>query len=163
MTSSTAKPRARRVLLLGAAILGCNAVGVLGALFTSTDTAWYRELVKPAFQPPGWLFGPVWTLLYTLMGIAVFRVYERPSQTGRRGAFFFFGGQLFLNAIWSPIFFGAHALRAALFVIVCLTVVLAVTLKRFAAIDRTAGALLVPYLAWVSFATVLNAAIVVLN
>lgn len=161
--TSTSKPRVRRFLETGIAVLGCNAVGIAGALFTSTDTAWYRALAKPSFQPPGWLFGPVWTLLYTLMGVALQRIYERRGQPGASTALLLFAAQLALNGIWSPIFFGAQAITAALIVIVLLAPTVALTLLRFWAIDRTAGALLVPYLAWVSFAAVLNAALVVLN
>lgn len=153
----------RRIVGAAAAILACNAVGIMGALFTSTDTAWYSTLVKPAFQPPGWLFGPAWTLLYTLMGVALYRVVERRSADGARVALWLFAGQLALNGIWTPIFFGAEAIGVALAVIVMLVALVALTIKHFMAVDRLAGWLLVPYVAWLSFATALNAAIVVLN
>jgi tryptophan-rich sensory protein len=153
----------RRILRTAAAVLACNIVGVTGALFTSTDTAWYGTLVKPAFQPPGWLFGPVWTLLYTLMGIALFRVVERRRADGARFALWLFAGQLMLNGIWTPIFFGAEAIGLALAVIVMLVGLVALTIRHFMAVDRGAGWLLVPYLAWLSFATMLNATIVALN
>lgn len=145
------------------AILLCNAVGLVGALFTSTQTDWYRQLVKPSFQPPGWIFGPMWTLLYTFMGIALYRLYARRDQQGARAVLWLFGAQLLLNGAWSPVFFGAQAVGAALAVITALVAVLALTVKRTFSIDRVAGWLLVPYLAWVSFATVLNAAILRLN
>ncbi|MBW2523492.1 MAG: tryptophan-rich sensory protein [Deltaproteobacteria bacterium] len=153
----------QRVLGTALGVVLCNAVGIAGALFTSTQTDWYRQLVKPSFQPPGWIFGPMWTLLYTLMGIALYRLYARRNQDGARAALWLFGAQLLLNGVWSPIFFGAQALGAALAVIVALVAVLALTTKRAFAIDRAAGWLLVPYLGWVSFATVLNAAILRLN
>ena len=153
----------RHIAGTAVAILLCNAVGIAGALFTSTDTVWYETLTKPAFQPPGWLFGPVWTLLYTLMGVALYRIVQRRHQAGARVALGLFAAQLFLNGIWSPIFFGAEAIGVALIVITTLLAVLALTIKRFMAIDRTAGWLLVPYIAWVSFATVLTATIVSLN
>jgi len=146
-----------------AAVVGCNAVGVLGALFTSTDTAWYAELAKPPFQPPGWIFGPMWTLLYTLMGVALYRVIVRRHEDGARAALGLFAAQLVLNGIWSPIFFGAEAIGVALAVIGLLVVVVAVTIRHVMLVDRLAGWLLVPYLAWISFATLLNTAIVVLN
>ncbi len=145
------------------AILGCNAVGLLGTLFTSTDTAWYTTLTKPSWQPPGWLFGPMWTLLYTLMGIALFRIWSRREEDGAKPALGFFAAKLVLNGIWSPIFFGAQAISVALVVIAMLAGVLALTIRQFWSLDRPAALMLVPYLAWVSFATILNAAIVSLN
>lgn len=150
-------------LRITVAVLLCNAVGIAGALFTSPDTAWYRALVKPSFQPPGWVFGPVWTLLYTLMGVAAARVFDRREAPGARVALWLFVAQLALNGVWSPIFFGAHAIGVALVVIVALLVLIALTMWRFWTIDRVAGALLVPYLAWVCFATLLNGALVSLN
>jgi translocator protein len=145
--------------------LFCELAGILGALTTETGTSpWYRELAKPPFQPPGWVFGPVWTLLYALMGVAAWRVWRRAIETpGRRRALGLFAAQLALNAAWSPIFFGAHAITVALIVLIALAVVLLATLVEFARIDRTAASMLAPYLAWVAFATVLNGAIVALN
>ena len=169
MTTLTAAPSnapmspTQRVIGNVVAIAICNAVGILGAVFTSTDTQWYQTLAKPSFQPPGWIFGPMWTLLYSLMGVALFRVIERRSQPHARTALWLFAAQLVLNGIWSPLFFGAEAIGAALVVIGMLVVVLSVTIRQFLAIDRLSGMLLVPYLGWVSFATVLNAAIVSLN
>lgn len=144
-------------------ILVCNAVGIAGAFFTSTDTAWYQELVRPSWQPPGWLFGPVWTLLYTLMGVALVRVLDRRDEPGAGAALWLFAAQLALNGVWSPIFFGAEAITAALVVIIVLVVLVALTIRRFWAIDRVAAGLLMPYLAWITFATALNATIVSLN
>ncbi len=164
--TTTARPQVSpiaRVIGTTIAIAACNAVGILGAAFTSTDTAWYTSLAKPSFQPPGWVFGPMWTLLYTLMGVALYRVVVRREQPEARAALCLFAAQLFLNGIWSPIFFGAEAIVVAGVVIGMLVVVLAWTILRFLEVDRVAGALLVPYLAWVSFATVLNVAIAVLN
>jgi tryptophan-rich sensory protein len=132
-------------------------------LFTSTDTAWYQTLAKPSFQPPGWLFGPVWTLLYTLMGIALFRVFERRDHPAARTALGLFVVQLALNGIWSPVFFGAQAIGWALGIIAVMLVFILLTTWRFWSIDRVAGGLFLPYVAWVSFATVLNGSIVSLN
>ena len=155
--------RTRSVIGGALAILACNAVGITGALFTSTDTAWYSALAKPSFQPPGWLFGPVWTLLYSMMGVAIYRVFQRRDQPGGRRAMTLFAVQLVLNGVWTPVFFGAGAITLALGVLLALWVALALTIRSFAAIDRVAAWLLAPYLLWVSFATVLNAAIVSLN
>jgi tryptophan-rich sensory protein len=151
----------RRPLTLLAFIAVCQAAGALGALTTDTGRSeWYASLVKPAFMPPGWLFGPVWITLYTLMGIAAFLVFERSREAKAWVPFWI---QLALNAVWTPIFFGAKAPGLALLVIGLLWVTLVVTVWAFWHVRRSAGALLVPYLAWVSFAAVLNASIVVLN
>ena len=146
-------------------VLVCQLAGIVGVLTTETGTStWYRELAKPSFQPPGWVFGPVWTLLYALMGIAAWRVWrlgvERPG-VGR--ALGLFAVQLLLNAAWSPIFFGAHAIGPALAVLAALWLTLLATIVAFRPLDRIAALLLAPYLAWVTFATVLNASILALN
>lgn len=143
----------------------CNAAGVIGALTTQTgDSTWYAQLEKPSFNPPGWVFGPVWTLLYTLMGIAVWRVWRRGRATpGVTPAVILFAVQLVLNAIWSPVFFGAERIDLALGVIGALWAVIVGTLVAFARVDRPAAWMLVPYLLWVSFATVLNASLLNLN
>lgn len=146
-------------------VVVCQLVGVLGALTTETGaSAWYQTLAKPDFQPPGWVFGPVWTLLYALMGIAAWRIWCRRSASPQaRAALILFAVQLGLNAIWSPVFFGAHAIELALVILIALGIALTATVIAFRRVDRTASLLLLPYLAWVTFATVLNASIVSLN
>lgn len=146
-------------------VLGCQLVGVLGVATTGTgSTPWYVGLAKPSFQPPAWVFGPVWTLLYALMGLAAFRIWERRDQfAGSRRALLLFVGQLVLNAMWTPVFFGQHEIGLALVILVSLWVTLLATLRAFRRIDRTAGMMLVPYILWVSFAVALNAAILRLN
>ena len=146
-------------------VLACELAGVLGALATQTGTsAWYQELAKPWFQPPPWVFGPVWTLLYALMGIAAWRVWRGGMEKpGVRWALGLFALQLGLNAAWSPVFFGAHEIGFALAILAALWLVLAATIRAFALLDRAAAWLLAPYLAWVTFALVLNAAILHLN
>ncbi|HEX6462095.1 MAG TPA: TspO/MBR family protein [Candidatus Saccharimonadales bacterium] len=137
-------------------------VGALGSLITFNEiSGWYAELTKPAFNPPSWLFGPVWTLLYILMGIAAFLVWRRPGDHGL--ALSVFATQLTLNLAWSFIFFGAHLLLAAFVEILLLLAVIIWTIVVFARISRIAAWLLVPYLLWVSFATVLTASIYFLN
>jgi benzodiazapine receptor len=146
-------------------ILGCELVGVLGAVTTEAGTStWYLGLNKPAFQPPGWVFGPMWTLLYAMMGVAAWRVWFL-GRVGRerRTALWLFGAQLALNAAWSPVFFGAHWVGTALVIIVLLWIALAATIVAFRRVDRRAMWLLLPYLAWITFATILNAAILQLN
>ncbi len=146
-------------------VVACQVAGVVGALTTTTGSSpWYQTLAKPSFQPPGWVFGPVWTLLYTLMGIAAWRVWRRGRDSpGVHLAVVLFGIQLALNAAWSPIFFGAHAITLALVVLLLLSAAVLATLVAFVRIDRPAGWMLAPYLAWVTFASILNAAIVNLN
>jgi tryptophan-rich sensory protein len=114
---------------------------------------WYATLVKPAWNPPAWVFGPAWTLLYTLMALAAWLVWKRVGW-GRPLWLYFL--QLLLNAAWTPIFFGAQQLGWALVEIVLLWIAILFTLRSFYRVSRTAGALFAPYLAWVTFATVLN-------
>ena len=146
-------------------VLACQAVGIVGALTTDTgDSSWYAALDKPAFNPPGWVFGPVWTLLYALMGVAAFLVWrEGTDRPEVRRALGLFAAQLVLNGIWTPIFFGAESIVGGAVVIVALLVVLALTVRAFFGISKVAGWLLVPYLLWVAFATVLTLSIWGLN
>lgn len=136
--------------------------GGLGALFT-TDAVrtWYPLLTKPFFSPPNWLFGPVWTLLYILMGIACYRIWT--STKNHQSAMILYWVQLFFNAIWSPLFFGLRSPLLGLVDILIMVSLIAWTLISFLRIDQKAGLLLTPYLGWVSFATALNAAIWWLN
>jgi tryptophan-rich sensory protein len=155
----------RRWLWLFFWLAVCLGIGFLGSLVTAPKIpTWYAGLAKPSFNPPNWIFAPVWTLLYVMMAVAVWRVATGPADDeSRRRAVLTFVGQLGLNAIWSPAFFGLESPRLALFVILALLSALALTTVVFFRIDRLAGILLLPYLVWVAFATVLNAAIVVLN
>lgn len=150
--------------------------GIIGSFFTiSAIPTWYAELMKPALNPPAWVFGPVWTTLYALMGIAVFLVYIKDEKTvlseveGRRlkrkkrVALTLFGVQLFLNAIWSIIFFGFQSPDWALVDIVALWLAIVWTIIVFYKISKPAAYLLVPYLFWVSFASYLNYSIWILN
>lgn len=143
------------------AILVCEAVGLLAGWATQTSvTTWYPTLAKPGFTPPNWVFAPVWTLLYALMGIAVFLVWRCGFHRLRvRRAITAFGIQLLLNAGWSFAFFGARSPTLGLVVIIFLWATLAWTVDRFFRIRAAAGWLLVPYLLWVTYALALNAAI----
>ena len=154
--------RAVRLLLLLAAVA---ATGFIGSLVTLPKVpSWYARLEKPFFTPPSWLFGPVWTALYLAMALAAWRVWNHPAPEGkRRTALVLFTLQLGLNAAWSPVFFGRERPAWALAVIVALLGAILVTTRAFFRIDRLAGGLMLPYVAWVSYATALNAAIVVLN
>ena len=157
-------PDRRTVLTALAFVLGVNAVGAAPALLGGPGSAWFRALEKPAFYPPEWAFGVVWTLLFTLMGVALFLVVRRGTDSGAvRLAVALFALQLAVNVAWTPTFFELRAIGAALVVVAALFVVVAATLVAFARVDRRAGALLVPYLLWVGFATVLNYGIWSLN
>ena len=144
-------------------LIACFAVSGLGAYVTAGSVAsWYPTLATPNFNPPNAVFAPVWTALYVMIAISGWRVWRRVGFSDRR-AFALYGLQLGLNLMWSVLFFGLHQIGAAFIELVFLWIAIAATLFHFWKLDRTAGALLVPYLAWVSFAGVLNAAIWLLN
>lgn len=161
---STPKPSAhRQVLQLILSIVVCQLAGAIGAVFTAPSIpGWYTTLTKPALNPPAWIFGPVWTTLYLLMGISLWLIWRSSSKEKTR-AIWLFALQLILNAIWSPIFFGAQSIGNALAVIVLLWAAIVLTILVFKNISRAAAWLLVPYIVWVSFAAYLNLAIWVLN
>ena len=146
-------------------ILLSELAGVIGGLATAPAIpTWYATLVKPTCTPPGWVFGPVWIALYALMGIAAARVWIRHRQTsaGKR-SLALFGAQLALNAEWPVLFFGLKAPGAALVSIVILWATILALIVWWWRLERISALLLIPYLAWVSFATALNAAVVRLN
>lgn len=135
------------------------AVGILGA-FATVDSVrdWYPSLVRPSFAPPSWVFGPVWTTLYVMMGVASWMVWRTGAGTPEvRGALVIYGVQLALNFAWSPLFFGLRQPALALVDIVLLLGLVAWTAVRFFRVSKPAGWLLIPYLGWVGFATALNA------
>ena len=147
---------------LAIALVAPLLVGGVGSLpAISQIPTWYVYLEKPFFNPPNWLFGPVWTVLYLLMGIALFLVWREVGDTRRARAVFW--AQLVLNLGWTYLFFGAHLVGFALIEIVILLVTLVYTAQLFARHNHTAAWLLGPYIAWVTFAMLLNAAIFVLN
>lgn len=135
-------------------IVICFSVAGSGAFFPPDD--WYRSLTKPSFAPPDWLFGPVWTILYTMIAVAGWSCWNATSDSSKRLAFFAFGIQLLLNATWSGLFFGLHQSGWALVEIVVLWIAILSTIVLFRRHSLLAAVLLIPYLAWVSFAAVLN-------
>lgn len=142
----------------------CFAVSGLGGLITAQSVGtWYQDLAKPAFNPPDWIFAPVWTTLYLLMAVSAWRVWRRAGLRDGRTALLAFGVQLALNLGWSATFFGLTMPGLALVVVLLLLAAIAVVIRLFWAVDRPAAVLLVPLLAWVGFATLLNAAIWRLN
>lgn len=161
-TEHSARERARLAVMATAPVL---AAAVLGGIATRPSIpGWYAQLDKPWFTPPNWLFGPVWTVLYVAMAYAFWRVLRTPRRAaGRSRAIGVFLFQMSLNAAWSWVFFGMHSPALAFILIVLLWISIAATAAAFWRLDRTAGGLLVPYLAWVAYATALNAALAALN
>lgn len=143
------------MLLLFLAV--CFAVSGMGAIFTSRSVSeWYPVLQKPSWNPPAWVFGPVWTVLYLMMAIAAWMVWRRRGFREGAAALLIFAFQLALNAAWSPLFFGLRNPLAGLLDIIPLWAAILVTIAAFRKISPLAAALLIPYWLWVSFATALN-------
>jgi len=147
------------------AVLPVVAASLLGSAVTVPQIAgWYAGLAKPPFNPPNWIFAPVWTALYVMMALAVFRILRIPvGMPGRRRAMLAYHLQLLLNIVWSFAFFGANSPLAGLVVILPLLAAIIAAIAAFRPLDRLASNLLWPYLAWVCFATLLNASIWWLN
>lgn len=143
----------------------CQIIGALGSAFTSPAIpTWYATLVKPSFLPPSWAFPVVWTLLYLLMGIALYLVWEKGLEKADvKKAMGVFGIQLFLNFMWSVLFFGLRSPLYGLVDIVVLWIMILVNIWMFYRVSKRAGLLLVPYFLWVSLAALLNYSIWVLN
>ena len=140
------------------------AVGALSGLFTTTGVgSWYQTINKPSWNPPGWIFGPVWTTLYVLMGIALYMVWRSPDTRAGKTALLLFAIQLMLNFFWSFIFFYQQNISGALAEIIVLWFFILLTIFAFAKINKPAAWLLVPYISWVSFATILTYTIWKLN
>jgi translocator protein len=150
---------------LAICILICQATGIISGLLTNTqNNDWYDTIVKPSWNPPGYLFGPVWTTLYLLMGISLWIVWKSNSnEEMRMEAMQLFAAQLFLNFWWTIIFFKFHSPIAAFIEIILMIVLIFYTIFRFAEISKTAAWLLVPYISWVCFAAILNYKLWVLN
>ncbi len=171
MTGDAAPSRTHQALTLtGSVLVPVAAGGAVGLLTQDAIPGWYEQLEKPAWTPPQWLFGPVWTALYATMGFAAWLVWRRgrtaEDSAVRRGsqvALGLYTLQLVVNLAWSPVFFTMQRLGLALAVILVLWGLIAAMIERFARIHPLAAALLVPYLVWVTFATALNAAIWWLN
>jgi translocator protein len=155
----------RDALGLGVAVLAPLGVGGLGGFATARAIpTWYADLNKPSWNPPNWLFGPAWTLLYVLMGAASWLVWRQARKGKAVGlALTLYGIQLALNLAWTFIFFGARRPFWAMVEIVPLWCFIAATMVQFYKVSKTAGALLIPYQLWVSFATALNVAVWRLN
>lgn len=151
----------RTVLGLVVSLAICYGAAAVGAQFMPGE--WYEGLSKPTWTPPGWLFAPVWTALYGMMAVAAWLVWKRRGEAGVRWALLLFAVQLSLNGMWSWLFFGLESPGIAMVDIVALWVAILGTIIAFRRLSRVAATLLVPYLAWVSFAAALNFAIWRLN
>ncbi len=145
--------------ILTVCILVCLAVGGVSALLSPIGD-WFAQLRKPSWMPPGWIFGPVWSLLYAMMGVALFLVLQKGWNAGGvKWAAMLFAVQLAINFAWSPVFFRCHSLGGSLAIILALWLMIGWTTAAFWSVRDWAGAMLLPYWAWVTFATALNAAI----
>jgi tryptophan-rich sensory protein len=144
--------------------VGTLVLGVLSGVLSGTDREWYEILQSPPGTPPGWVFGPVWTVLYLMMGVSLFLLWQRASEgTRARPALVAYFLQFALNLAWSPVFFGAHRIGTALVVIVALWLMIFLTILLARRVSRPAAWLLVPYFTWVSYATYLNVGFYLFN
>jgi benzodiazapine receptor len=150
---------------LFASVLLCQLAGAAGSIFTASSlTDWYSLLEKPVFNPPSWVFFPVWTLLYTLMGISLYIVWEKGLHDREvKIGLIIFGIQLVLNILWSFLFFGLRSPYYGFVEIIFLWLAILLTIIQFRNISKTASYLLVPYILWVSFAALLNYNLWILN
>ena len=155
----------KNMLKLLVSIAVSQLAGVMGSIFTySSVGTWYAALKKPVFTPPPWVFAPVWMVLYTLMGVAAFLVWKKGFREKKvRDALEVFLLQLFLNSAWSYVFFGLKSAAGGMLVILVMWMAIFWTIIKFDDVSKAASRLLVPYLIWVSFAVVLNGAIVGFN
>jgi Tryptophan-rich sensory protein (mitochondrial benzodiazepine receptor homolog) len=142
----------------------CELAGGVGAIFTTPNVVgWYAELVKAPLNPPAFVFGPVWTTLFALMGIAAFLVWEKRKDREVKTALAVFVLQLVLNVLWSVLFFGAHSPAAAFIDIIALWLAIIWTIIAFWKVTRLAAWLIIPYILWVTFAAYLNYSVMILN
>jgi tryptophan-rich sensory protein len=159
MSATSGPALGRLAILIGA----CFVAAVLGSLATTPNLGWHATLAKPPLNPPNWLFAPAWTLLFTLMAIAAWRIWRLPPSETRDAVLMLFAVQLVVNAAWSWAFFGARSTLLGLFVIIPFLILVIATTLAFWRLDRTAGLMMLPYPLWVAFATYLNASMWWLN
>lgn len=165
MRGKNNKSMPKNIYKLVTSIALCQGAGIIGSFFTiSSINNWYNLLNQPSFRPPNWLFGPVWTVLYTLMGISVYWIWMKGTKKNTvRNAITLFLVHIVLNASWSIVFFGLHNIGLALVNIVVLLIFIKMVMMKFYKIDKKASYILIPYILWVSFATALNYSIWMLN
>jgi len=155
--------KAKLLKLLGSLILPIGSGSIAGIITAKEISAWYAALNKPSFNPPGYLFGPVWSALYILMGVSMFLIWNTPKTKLRQKALTVFGVQLFFNFWWSILFFSFHTILLSLVDILLLWFLIIYMITLFKKIKPVAAYLQIPYLLWVTFATVLNICIWYLN
>ena len=162
MASPTSPPRSRRAALLGLVgwLLLCYGVSALAGLVQSD---WYQTLQRPAWAPPGWVFGAVWSVLYVLLGLALAQILNARGARGQALAVSLFAGQLVLNLAWSPTFFAAHKVTLALIIVLAMLALAVATTFAFFRIRKPSAWMMLPYLVWLCFATVLNYQVLKLN
>lgn len=149
---------------LAISLLICFSAAFIGSLFTFPSiSTWYESLNKPFFTPPNWVFGPVWTILYLLMAISLYLIWEDKNVKDKKMAYYFFGFQLFLNTLWSIIFFGLKSPFLGFIIIIVFWIAIFLMIWKFFEINKLAGYIQIPYILWASFASILNLAIVLLN
>jgi benzodiazapine receptor len=153
----------KNIVALVVCIAICQIIGVIGGVLSSKEIpTWYAALRKPPLNPPAWIFAPVWTVLYVLMGTAAFLVWREGSEQ-RNLALSVFAVQLILNGLWSPIFFKLHSISGAMVIILLMLATIVITIVLFAGISTPAAELMGAYLLWVCFATYLNAGLLARN
>lgn len=154
----------KKIILFLSSITLSLSAGFLGSIFTTRSIpTWYANLNQPTFTPPNWIFAPVWTFLYILMGISLYLILVNKKRKEKPLAIKLYLVQLILNTLWSIIFFGAHSLGLALLEIILLWVIIILTIYQFQKLDQNAAWLLLPYLIWVTFASYLNLSLWQLN
>lgn len=147
----------KKIYKLIISLLIPQVAGGIGSIFTAGSVdGWYRTIAKPSLNPPSWVFGPVWTALFLLMGYALYLVWTDESGKNKKKAYWFFGIQLALNILWSILFFGFKNPQLAFYEIIVLWLAITANILVFYRLNKIAGLLLLPYLAWVSFAMYLN-------
>lgn len=159
--SKSIKPQILPAVL---SILIAQSAGFIGSIFTAESVnSWYNTLNKPIWNPPSWVFGPIWIILYTLMGIAAYLVWQNKEKQEIKIGLYLYSIQLGLNTLWSFIFFGMRDPKLALLEIIILFIFIVGTTIAFFKVNKKAGYLMLPYIAWVAFASLLNCAIFRLN
>jgi tryptophan-rich sensory protein len=145
-------------------IAGSFAAGAIGSLATIPNIpSWYASLEKPALNPPNWVFGPVWSILYVLIGVSLALVILEASKRSKKKSYIWFGVQLILNTLWSLVFFGLHSPWLGVIVIIALITSIVLAVREFYRINKYSAWLLAPYLAWVCFATYVTVGVTLLN
>lgn len=155
----------KNVFILIALILITQIAGLVWVPFTDTSSNWYLNLETPSFNPPSWIFGPVWTILYLLMAISIYLVYKskKIDITTKKRLYSLYSTQLFFNFLWTPTFFILHSLWASFIVILILLIFLLIIAKKYLKYSKKSFYLWISYIFWVSFATILNLGFLILN